>query len=158
VATPRLIGATSLPLLDRVGPEVSANGHYDHSTFATVLAAAPAHVATSRHQLARWLSNVAVVPSRVPDILLAVSEAVTNAIEHGSRCDASRLVSLQAFVDDRAVTAKISDSGRWIDAAPRPDGPSLRGRGLTLMNGLANSVCIARTAEGTHVTMEFDVS
>src|SRR5438128_1600127 len=98
------MAAISPSELDRAGPEVSPVGHDDHSSFATVLAAAPAHVATSRHQLARWLKDVAVVPSRVPDILLAVSEAVTNAIEHGSRCDASKLVSVQALVRDRAVT------------------------------------------------------
>jgi anti-sigma regulatory factor (Ser/Thr protein kinase) len=81
------------------------------------------------------------------DILLAVSEAVTNVIEHGSGCDASKLVSVQASVHNQAVTATVSDSGRWIDSPPRPDSPTQRGRGLILINGLANNVDIARTAK-----------
>ncbi len=158
MGTARLMAAIGPPVLDRLGPEVSPACHYDRSSFATVLTAVPAHVATSRHQLARWLSDVAVVQPRIQDILLAVSEAITNAIEHGSRCDASKLVSIQASVRDQAVTAKISDSGRWFDSPPSPDRPSQRGRGLILMNGLADSVDIARTAEGTHITMQFDIS
>ncbi len=151
--------ASRSELSARLRSQADAVGCLAHrSSFATVLAAVPAHVATSRHQLARWLSDVDVVEPRTQDILLAVSEAVTNAIEHGSRCDASKLVSVQASVRDQGVTAKISDSGRWIDSTPRADIPSHRGRGLLLMNGLADSVSIARTAEGTHITMEFDVS
>ncbi len=157
MGTQRLVAAISPFVLDLVRPEMPPATHNDGSSFATVLTAVPAHVATARHRLARWLSDVAVVPSRVHDITLAVSEAVTNAIEHGSGCDASKLVSVQASVHNQALTATVSDSGRWIDSPPRPDSPTQRGRGLILIDGLTNSVDIARTATGTQITMQFDI-
>ncbi len=127
------------------------------NAFAIVLAAVPARITSSRHQLADWLSSAGVAPPQTHDILLAVSEAVTNAIEHGSRCDAGKLVSIRASVCDETLTATVSDSGRWIPPPPLAASPKQSRRGLIIIRAVANSVEIARTAFGTQITMQFDV-
>jgi anti-sigma regulatory factor (Ser/Thr protein kinase) len=124
--------------------------------FGVVLAAVPAHITLARHQLTRWLGDIGVSAPRSHDIVLAVNEAVTNAIEHGSSCDASKVVSVHASAHADTLTATVSDSGRWIHSPP-PATPTQRGRGLILIRALANNVEILRTALGTQLTMQFDV-
>ncbi len=123
--------------------------------FAVVLAATPISITRSRHELARWLQTLALDPDQVDEILLAVSEAVTNAIEHGSSCDESKRVSIRASLRDRAVTATVTDTGRWI---PVPHGSATRnhrGRGLILIREFADDVDIVCTTEGTEIIMRF---
>ena len=124
--------------------------------FAVVLAATPINVTTSRHDLARWLQKLALTADQRDEILLAVSEAVTNAIEHGSGCDESKRVSIRASVRDRAVTATVKDTGRWIPVDHASAARKHRGRGLILIREFADKVDIVRTAEGTEITMRFD--
>lgn len=142
-----------------MSPELPPATNTDNGSFAVQLAAAPEHLRASRHQFARWLSDIQVPPFRSHDILLAVGEAATNAIEHGSRLDATQVVSVRASVRDEIVTVTVSDRGCWINPSKSPATPSRhRGRGLYLINELANKVDINGSAHGTHVTMQFDVS
>ncbi|WP_172830461.1 ATP-binding protein [Mycobacterium asiaticum] len=128
------------------------------SSFAVHLAAAPEHIATFRHELRHWLQGLALDPARIYDILLAAGEAVTNAIEHGSCSDATQSVSVQAALHKGTVTVVVSDGGRWIDSPDAPLTPTQhRGRGLFLMEGLADRCAIDGTDQGTRITMHFDV-
>ncbi len=130
--------------------------HTSARSFATVLPAALTQLPDARHRLRRWLTTVAVDPHREHDILVATGEAVTNAIEHGSRCDPRRTVSIEAFLRGNTIAATVSDSGHWSgDSAPSPRSLK-RGRGLTLINGLADRVNTVRAATGTRVTVQFD--
>jgi anti-sigma regulatory factor (Ser/Thr protein kinase) len=160
------VSAVCAELLDRMTPP---GGYTDdvvvlalrpsHSaarSFATVLPAALASLPEARRRLRAWLAALGVGPQREHDILLATGEAVANAVEHASRCDARKTVSIEAFLGGEAVAATVSDSGRWAgdsSASLRKHG---RGRGLTLINGLADSVDSVRTAEGTRITLRFD--
>ena len=152
-------------LLDRMAPP---GGYTDdvvllavrpnHSTarsFATVLPAAPANIPQARHRLRDWLTGIAVEPHRVADILLATGEAVSNAIEHGSSGDSLRTVSVEAFVRGHTVIAAVSDSGRWSGDSSASQRSLRGGRGLTMINGLADHVTTVRTAHGTRITLEF---
>jgi anti-sigma regulatory factor (Ser/Thr protein kinase) len=133
--------------------------HADSTIFSAKLDAAPEHIATSRHQLARWLNNIAIGSPQAHDILLAVGEAVTNAVEHGSRRDPAQLVSILASIRDEILTVTVSDGGCWIDSSQPSATPSRhRGRGLFLIDALADKVDINRSAQGTQITMHFDVS
>ncbi|ORA18837.1 ATP-binding protein [Mycobacterium asiaticum DSM 44297] len=137
-----------VPPVDRVGG----------SSFAVHLAAAPEHIATFRHELRHWLQGLTLKPAQMHDILLAAGEAVTNAIEHGSRSDATQSVSVEAALHRETVTVVVSDGGRWIESTNAPLTPTQhRGRGLFLMEGLADRLAIDGTDHGTRVTMHFDV-
>jgi signal transduction histidine kinase/CheY-like chemotaxis protein len=152
-------------LLDRMAPP---GGYTDdvvllalrpnHATarsFAAVLPAAPMHIPEARHRLRDWLTGIAVDPRREADILLATGEAVSNAIEHGSGGDSLRTVSIEAFVRDHTVTATVSDTGRWSGDSSASQRSLRGGRGLTMINGLADHVKTVRTAHGTRITLDF---
>ena len=54
---------------------------------------------------------------RVADLQLAVSEAVTNAIEHGNNCDVSIKVGVKFFISSDQLAVQVTDKGKW-DGAP----------------------------------------
>jgi anti-sigma regulatory factor (Ser/Thr protein kinase) len=130
--------------------------HSSPRSFATVVPASLDHIASARHRLRDWLSGVDVDPRRKSDILLATGEAVTNAIEHGSGGDARMTVSIEAFVRGRTVTATVSDAGQWSGDSSASQRSLERGRGLTIINGLADDVRTIRTAAGTRITLTFE--
>jgi signal transduction histidine kinase/FixJ family two-component response regulator len=130
--------------------------HSAPRSFATVVPASLDHIAGARHRLRDWLSGVDVDPRRESDILLATGEAVTNAIEHGSGGDAGMTVSIEAFVRGETVTATVSDAGQWSGDSSASQRSLERGRGLTMINGLADGVRTVRTAAGTRITLTFE--
>lgn len=130
--------------------------HLAAGSFATVVPAAPAQIPVAREQLRDWLHAIVVVPRRQTDILLATGEAVTNAIEHGSRNEPRQTVSIEAFLHLGTVAVTVSDTGQWIGDSSASLRSRRRGRGLTLMSGLADNVETLRTSAGTRVTLRFD--
>ncbi|HEY7968012.1 MAG TPA: SpoIIE family protein phosphatase [Solirubrobacteraceae bacterium] len=107
----------------------------------------PAHLASLRRIVARWLTQSGVEDPQRFDITLACSEAAANAIEHayGPR-DAS--FALDGRVTEDAVEVVVSDRGAW-----RPERRTDRGRGLVLMKALMDEVIIERGDPGTSVTL-----
>jgi anti-sigma regulatory factor (Ser/Thr protein kinase) len=130
--------------------------HAAATSFATVLPAAPGQIPLVRSQLRSWLDALAVEPGRADDILLATGEAVTNAIEHGSRNEPRRTVSVEAFLRCGTVAVTVSDTGRWVGDSSASLRSHRRGRGLTLIGGLADRVDTVRGAGGTRVTLHFE--
>jgi anti-sigma regulatory factor (Ser/Thr protein kinase) len=132
--------------------------HSGPRSFTIVVSAAVTEIPIVRDRLHEWLIGFAVDPPRAHDILLAVGEAVTNAIEHGSHCDARKTVSLEAFIGDTTLAVTVADSGRWSGDSSASLRSYRRGRGLTLMSGLADRVDTVRDRGGTRVTLLFDVA
>ena len=130
--------------------------HSGPRSFTIVVPAVATEVPIARDRLHEWLTAVAVDPPRVQDILLAAGEAVTNAIEHGSRCDPRRTVSLEAFIRGNTVAITVADSGQWSGDSSASLRSYRRGRGLILMSGLADRVDTVRDRGGTRVTLMFD--
>jgi anti-sigma regulatory factor (Ser/Thr protein kinase) len=133
--------------------------HAETSFFAAEWGATPENVVSARHAFSQWLKDIALDAGQALDILLAVSEAVTNAMEHGSRFDATLLVSLQATLHGESLTVTVNDHGHWIEPSDQPPTRSQhRGRGLHLINELAFDVSIAGSAHGTQIIMRFDLA
>ncbi|BBZ46069.1 ATP-binding protein [Mycobacterium parmense] len=130
--------------------------HAAARSFASVLPAAPAQIPVARGQLRSWLNSIEVTEDRELDILLATGEAVTNAIEHGSGSEPRKTVSVEAFLRRETVAITVSDSGRWVGDSSASLRSRRRGRGLTLIGGLADRVDTVRTPKGTRVTLQFD--
>ena len=78
---------------------------------------------------------------------LACGEACANAIEHAYPPEA-RSFFVGANVDDGEIVMRIQDWGQW-----RPLRGTHRGKGMTLMEGLTDSVAIDGGDEGTTVTL-----
>lgn len=54
-------------------------------------------------------------------------------------------MSVEAFLDQDAIAVTVSDQGRWTGDSSASLRSQRRGRGLTLMSGLANQVETVRT-------------
>jgi serine/threonine-protein kinase RsbW len=80
------------------------------------------------------------------NIMIAVTEAVNNAIKHGSHSDSSRNVNLSLLVDGSTLRFRIEDQGSGFDFHHLPDPTAPEnlekpgGRGIFLMKHLADDV------------------
>lgn len=102
-----------------------------------------------------------VAPDVYGNILVSVTEAVTNAIVHGNARDDNKKVRLEIVRDDKALTFKVKDEGPGFDHAvvPDPTAPEnlLRegGRGVFMMKQLSDLVVFSDN--GSTVEMVFKV-
>ncbi|TMK24870.1 MAG: hypothetical protein E6G62_07070 [Actinobacteria bacterium] len=112
------------------------------------LEAAPSVLVSLRRTLARWLVRRGVSPESRFDVIVAVSEAAANAIEHayGLR-DATFTVECEHSEEDE-VRVTVRDTGRWREST-RGD----RGRGLMIMRELMDSAEVEHGEGGTAVTL-----
>jgi anti-sigma regulatory factor (Ser/Thr protein kinase) len=117
------------------------------------LPAIPASLAVIRARLRTWLPTAQVTPSAAADVLLAVGEAASNAVEHAVRGiagDVELEVTARATTTGLALTVK--DNGRW-HAPRRSERSAQRGHGSRLMSALVDTVTITPTPQGTTVEM-----
>ncbi|WP_366889859.1 ATP-binding protein [Pseudonocardia sp.] len=109
------------------------------------------------------------------DVVYAVSEAVTNCVDHAYPGRGRGSITVRATADDdpargsaadvasalaivrtgggrrpAGVTVSVSDQGRW---RPTPADPGDRGRGLTMIRAYVDSVEIVRGESGTTLTL-----
>lgn len=113
--------------------------------------------ARARAEFATWLeTHLARDADRFSDVLLAVNEAIANAAEF-AYCDASRrgTLDVSAAYDHRSdgLAVTVDDRSRWRHKVPALHHQQLRGRGIPLMEALADEVTIDRTPQGTRVTL-----
>ena len=123
--------------------------------FADVFAAHGAELRAARQRFGEWLVTLSLPAERHSDLLLAVNEAMGNAIEHGSGADPDRVVQVEAGVRGAQLLISVTDSGRWQE---RDAASADRGRGLLIMRRLVNKVEIGRGPRGTTVTLEVDLA
>ena len=103
-----------------------------------------------------FLSARGADPGALSDILLAVSEVVTNCVVHGYRGGAGGEVAIEAHHRAGMLTLSVADHGSGM--APRTDSPGL-GLGLPLVGRVAQRVDItAPVGGGTLVRMSFDLA
>ena len=84
----------------------------------------------------------------VYDVKLAMSEAVTNAIQHGSRSTADR-VRIAVLAKPGTLMFEVEDTGRFIPRAPRHDELPSGGRGLEFMRQIMDEVEVHPGPGGT---------
>lgn len=80
------------------------------------------------------------------NIMIAVTEAVNNAIKHGNKGDSSKNVLLTLALNDKLIKFKIEDEGNGFDYDNLPDPTAPEniekpgGRGVFLMKHLSDEV------------------
>ena len=83
------------------------------------------------------------------DVKLAMSEAVTNAIQHGSSSPADP-IRIVAVAEAGALVFEVTDTGRFVPRVMRRGGSlSESGRGLEFMRVLMDEVDLRPGAGGT---------
>lgn len=92
-------------------------------------------------------------------LLLAVTEATTNAIIHANKCDPTKLVKIHAQIEDSKLLIKIKDEGKGFDPTklPNPTEPENllkdSGRGVFLMKVYMDEVKYNVTSSGLETTL-----
>jgi anti-sigma regulatory factor (Ser/Thr protein kinase) len=106
------------------------------------------NVAQARQSVADFACANGVPDSRVGDISLAVSEAVTNAMVHAFRSlgDDGTILVVVTLRQHKWIDVSVTDNGSGM--APRDDSPGL-GLGLPLIRHLADQFDHRRPAGGT---------
>lgn len=130
----------------------------DQSRFVRTRVAADARsAARTRAELGVWLERYfSLDDDRFSDLLLAVNEAIANAAEFAYVDAAERgTVDVRAAYDRDSDTLAVTvdDRGRWRQKVPVQRRQQMRGRGIPLMETLADEVVIDRTPQGTRVTL-----
>jgi PAS domain S-box-containing protein len=111
------------------------------------LPAEPPSLASLRGALRRWLREGETAESERFEIVLACNEAVANSIEHAYGPRAG-LVQMDAGLSDGMISITVRDFGHWRS----PRGAD-RGRGLTMIEAIMDSVNISTGPNGTEVRM-----
>jgi anti-sigma regulatory factor (Ser/Thr protein kinase) len=112
------------------------------------LPAEPHVLSPLRRSLRQWLEALGGAEAEVYDVLVAVTEAAANAIEHAyGPTDESFDVEAEAGPGGE-VTLVVRDHGRW-----RPPRGHNRGRGTLLMQELMDHFEVATSEQGTEVRM-----
>jgi anti-sigma regulatory factor (Ser/Thr protein kinase) len=121
--------------------------------FADVLTARHQELAGSRRRLRAWLEQHNIGEEEREAIVVAVSEAIANAVDHGSD-DENQIVRVEATTHEDRLIVSVSDSGNW---QPGVEGYFHgRGRGHLLMQSFAEAVDIDTDQHGTIVTLIFE--
>jgi len=100
---------------------------------------------------------------RVAALLLAVTEATTNAIIHANKCDVNKLVTVDVHVEKTKITIKITDEGEGFDPSEIPDPTQPEnllkdsGRGVYLMRVYMDELYYNITPTGTETILTLKI-
>jgi len=128
-------------------------------TFSFTLASNPKEI-RSVEEFLIGLNRVARLDDGAMDrLLIAVTEAVNNAILHANKSDLSKRVHLVCKITKRALSLSVRDEGSGFDPDLIPDPLKQEnlmkesGRGVFLIRSLMDKVRFKSTKRGMTVTM-----
>ena len=93
------------------------------------------------------LLKLGILSPESSDVLIALDEAIVNAIKHGNKCNPRKAVHIVAELNSDGARFTITDEGSGFaaDEVPDPTEPSRllkpSGRGLLLINHIMDEVC-----------------
>jgi serine/threonine-protein kinase RsbW len=109
-------------------------------------------------RLMRLIEGSRCVPGEEPAVELALREAVTNAVVHGNRMDAHKLVQVRCRCDLRkGVSIVVRDQGQGFDPNSVPNPLAVEsveaehGRGIHLMKLAMDEVSFERGGTEVHM-------
>jgi anti-sigma regulatory factor (Ser/Thr protein kinase) len=128
--------------------------------FARIDAVAdPQSAAQIRREFSDWLGrHFTLEATKASDMVLAVNEAMANAAEFAYvMVERPGAMHVLASYDGTAatLTVTVTDEGAWRSADPATTDLK-RGRGIPLMQALADHATVDSTAAGTRVCLEWN--
>ena len=118
----------------------------------------PENAAIIRREFSDWLhEHFTLEPAKACDMVLAVNEAMANAAEYAyATADRPGVMQVQGHYDESAatLTVTVTDHGVWRESDA--DLKQLRrGRGIPLMQALADRTNVDSSETGTRVCLEW---
>jgi serine/threonine-protein kinase RsbW len=121
--------------------------------------ARPQALTTFRRLVRNWLTcTVDLNPERESDIVLATDEALSNCVDHAYRdqsATGAMTVKVSYDTSDSVLKVCVTDHGCWIEPDPAALN-NVRGRGVMLMNALADTCTLEGHDYGTTVCLHFE--
>ncbi len=105
-----------------------------------------------RKRLTSWLAGLGVDGARREDIVLASNEALANSAEHAYGDGSDGVIEIHATLGRGGIEVVVTDYGTWKPADPAD---TIRGRGLLLIDRLAEHADCRYRGDGTTVTMSW---
>ncbi|MBE1461970.1 ATP-binding protein [Kibdelosporangium phytohabitans] len=116
----------------------------------------------SRNKLRQWLGAHDWSPAHIDDLVLSISEAVSNSVEHGygiavdqASPDHPEVIEVHAEIEPepggyRRAVLTIVDHGDWKQPGT---GPTNRRQGLRIMRACTETMTIDHSSGGTTVVL-----
>ena len=110
-----------------------------------------------------FCKDINLTDDQLANVLLAVTEATTNAIIHANKCDQSKMVTIDVKVNETKLVVKIKDEGEGFDPADIPDPTEPEnllnesGRGVYLMRVYMDNVEYNRTPSGMEIILTLNL-
>ncbi len=126
-----------------------------------VLSSIPKNIAHIEPYVERVVREFDINSELYGNILISVTEAVTNAIVHGNHSDASKKVTVEMEKHPKNIVFKVTDEGDGFEpeTLPDPTAPEnlleLGGRGVFLMKQLSDLVIFSDN--GRTVEIQFKI-
>ena len=96
------------------------------------------------------------------NIMISVTECISNAIIHGNQSNAAKMVHLELQMQPGLLICSIEDEGRGFDFSNLPDPTEpeniekLGGRGIFLMRNLSDDVKFEENGKKTILSFYLD--
>ena len=106
-----------------------------------------------------FAKDLGVSDERMNGLLLSVTEATTNAIIHGNKCNLDKKVYINVFVEEGNIIIKVKDEGDGFDPGSVPDPTEPQnllkdsGRGVYLMKVYMDDLKYNATPEGMETVL-----
>jgi PAS domain S-box-containing protein len=150
-------------LCDELLDELVGDGHNDDVAlvvlrmsqqsapfFTCRVPAAAGELAHVRHEVRSWLESQALPEPVRDDMVLAVGEACSNAVEHAYASGDRDAVVIEGFRSHDELVFTVRDYGAWRPLIANPQ----RNRGLRLIAEVTDDVVVGRARDGgTRVEM-----
>jgi anti-sigma regulatory factor (Ser/Thr protein kinase) len=118
------------------------------------LPSAPASATEARALVRDAVDELSLDGSTTWELMLATTEAVTNAIEHGQPCD-PRGIFLRVDAQDDAVGVEVCDCGGDFPSGRPSEKPDYEGgRGIEIIAAITDHLEIVPTPDVTRVRFE----
>jgi serine/threonine-protein kinase RsbW len=118
--------------------------------------AAPAQLSVIRRELLGWLAPLGLTSEQQDDVVLAVDEAVANAVRHAYPEGRPGDVELTLWTEGEALCIEITDHGSWRPAQGEGGtvtGDARGGRGMLLMQHMVETVLVHFDGRGSRVLL-----
>jgi serine/threonine-protein kinase RsbW len=126
--------------------------------FRAQYAAHPSCVGVIRGEVAAVAREVGIEGEQLGDVALAVSEAATNAVVHGSVGRDDPVVGLRVDVDDLEMLVTVIDDGDGLKPRLRREDEMSVGAGLAIIAALTGRLDVRTGPEGTELRLSFPFS
>ena len=144
--------------VDSTGDEgrPTGDGEVASDVLGMVLPVDPYSPSIARDRIRRWLAELGWPDESAEDVVYAVSEMVSNAVEHAYPANSSAAevrIAARTLTDTdghRRAEVVVEDDGNW---RPPPNRPGYRGHGIPATRARMADVVISHEHGGTSVLM-----